>query len=75
MRRVDQVLKEKNDDYAKMRDSIMLAQPVYTCVQKDTFTQWLKQQGRFGGQVKVPRLVSSSTYIDQLCTIGAISDR
>lgn len=47
MQRVDEVLQDYNDDYNKMRTT-MLSFPAYTIVSEGSFVRWLEQRGRLG---------------------------
>lgn len=65
MKFVDQLLQERNDDYATMR-SVMLEAPHLFTVQKNAFTQRLEQRQKLWWQAKIPRLVKEPTFIDEL---------
>ena len=64
---LDDSLRKVNSDYdAKRHQSIALSLPVVHKVQKGTFYDWMKFQGKLGGQHKVPRLSNSREYVDSL---------
>ncbi len=64
---LDKALKEVNSDYeAKRFKNTTLLEPRVTVVRKGTFMEWMRSQGKMGGQNKVPRLFNDRTYADQL---------
>ncbi len=54
--RIDQVLKELNDDY-KVERSAALKEIFVDIVPTKYFYRWLKKQGKEGGQTKFPRVI------------------
>lgn len=64
---LDQELKKLNSDYeAKRNFNITLNPPQIIEARKDLFYDWLKANGKLGGQHKVPRLSNHRNYIDNL---------
>ena len=64
---LDEALKNLNSDYeAKRYKNIALRLPFVKPVPKGTFTNWLQQNGKLGGQHKVPRLSNDRKYIDEI---------
>lgn len=64
---LDHALQQVNSDYeAKRFKNTTLLRPTLTIVPEGTFYRWMKNQGKAGGQNKVPRLYNDRTYIDQL---------
>ena len=54
---LDAALKNTNSDYeAKRYKDIALRLPIIHSLKKGIFNEWLKSQGKLGGQHKVPRL-------------------
>ncbi|MCH2232825.1 MAG: GH3 auxin-responsive promoter family protein [Crocinitomicaceae bacterium] len=64
---LDKALQELNSDYeAKRSSSKALDKPIITIAEKGTFEEWLKSQGKLGGQHKVPRLSNNRSIIDAI---------
>lgn len=69
---LDQKLMQINSDYeAKRFKSITLEMPKVHSLKKGVFYEWLKQNGKLGGQNKVPRLYNNRDYIDKLLSINS----
>lgn len=67
---LDNALKSINSDYeAKRYNNMTLAMPKINIARKDLFYDWLKQQGKLGGQHKVPRLSNSRLHIEELLNL------
>jgi hypothetical protein len=67
VRVLDETLKSLNSDYeAKRTANLMLHQPKVRPVPRHTFFNWLKSQGKIGGQNKVPRLFNERKYVDDI---------
>ncbi len=67
---LDNTLKEKNSDYeAKRFNDYILKEPEIVAVPKNTFYLWLKQNGKLGGQHKVPRLSNNRIIADEIIKI------
>lgn len=64
---LDKKLQEVNSDYeAKRHKDIALSKPRVHFLPKGSFHQWLKQQGKLGGQHKVPRLSNDRTILESV---------
>jgi len=64
---LDNELKSVNSDYeAKRYKGISLKMPELIVARKNLFYEWLKNNGKLGGQHKVPRLNNNRIFIDQL---------
>jgi len=67
---LDSSLQEINSDYeAKRHKSIALSIPTVHAAPKGTFSTWLKQKGKLGGQNKVPRLNNDREMIDEVLAL------
>jgi hypothetical protein len=54
-------------DYAaKRNNNFTLLPPTVTRVAPDTFEGLLREEGRLGGQIKIPRLNGERTYVERL---------
>jgi len=63
----DNVLKSLNSDYeAKRYHNMILQSPIIRSVKSGTFYNWLKINGKLGGQNKVPRLSNNRDIIEQI---------
>lgn len=64
---LDQKLKGINSDYeAKRYNNIAMTFPIVSKLPKGTFHEWMKRNGKLGGQHKVPRLCNERTYVDEI---------
>ncbi|MES2690732.1 MAG: GH3 auxin-responsive promoter family protein [Bacteroidota bacterium] len=64
---LDDFLKQSNSDYeAKRYKDMAMVMPKVNAVARGTFHNWLKQNGKLGGQHKVPRLANNREYIEQI---------
>ncbi|MCZ2101110.1 MAG: GH3 auxin-responsive promoter family protein [Chitinophagales bacterium] len=64
---LDKNLRAVNSDYdAKRYKDMALVSLKLNFVKKDTFSNWLKQKGRLGGQSKIPRLVNDRNASESL---------
>jgi hypothetical protein len=67
---LDNALCSLNSDYeAKRYKGITLGPPILRSLKDGTFYHWMKEQGKLGGQNKVPRLANNRDYIEQLLAI------
>jgi len=67
---LDLALKSLNSDYeAKRYKDIALRLPLLHSLKKGTFSAWLKEKGKLGGQHKVPRLSNDRKYVDEIIEI------
>ena len=68
---LDKALQGINSDYeAKRFKDITLQRLELVKARKDLFHDWLKQQGKLGGQHKVPRLSNNRDYIEQMLMLN-----
>ena len=68
---LDTALKNINSDYeAKRHKSIALRLPVIHSLKKGTFNEWLRQNGKLGGQHKVPRLSNDRKFLEEILQIN-----
>jgi len=71
-RLLDEHLQTVNSDYEAKRYKNITLQPLEIVVARQgLFNDWLKQQGKLGGQHKVPRLSNSREHIEQLLKLNA----
>ena len=64
---LDKRLQQVNSDYEAKRYKDITLQPLELVVARQgLFNDWLKQNGKLGGQHKVPRLSNNREHIDQL---------
>jgi len=64
---LDNALKAINSDYeAKRYLNMTLAEPKINIAPKGLFYCWLKNQGKLGGQHKIPRLSNSRRHLEEL---------
>jgi len=70
---LDNSLQSINSDYeAKRYHNMTLALPKINVANEGLFYEWLKQQGKLGGQHKVPRLSNSRKHLDELLELASI---
>src|SRR5690606_32118520 len=68
---LDNALKSLNSDYeAKRYNNITLNLPKINIARQQLFYDWLKQEGKLGGQHKVPRLSNTRQYMDALLKLN-----
>jgi hypothetical protein len=69
---LDAALKSINSDYeAKRHKDIALRMPIVHILRKGTFTHWLRNKGKLGGQHKVPRLSNERMYVEEIINLQA----
>ncbi|MCD7970067.1 MAG: GH3 auxin-responsive promoter family protein [Alistipes sp.] len=69
---LDDTLRRINSDYdAKRTNDSTLEAPQLDIVPPGTFYRWMEEQGKVGGQNKVPRLYNDRTYVDRLMAVAA----
>lgn len=69
---LDERLREINSDYdAKRYHNLVLNPPIIQKVPEGTFDQWLKSNGKLGGQNKVPRLSNNRIILEQILQFGS----
>ena len=70
---LDKKLQEVNSDYeAKRYKDITLQHLEIIQARAGLFNDWLKQNGKLGGQHKVPRLSNSREHIEQLFALQKV---
>lgn len=62
----DRVLQQKNSYYKDLRAGNILRQLIITPVKPNTFIDYMKRNGKLGGQNKVPRLTNDRKIADAL---------
>ncbi|OHE89289.1 MAG: hypothetical protein A3G75_16415 [Verrucomicrobia bacterium RIFCSPLOWO2_12_FULL_64_8] len=67
---LDAELARRNNDYEAKRRGQGMDAPLIRLVMPGVFEQWLKQQGRWGGQNKMPRCRSDRQVADQLAGLS-----
>ncbi len=64
---LDKELQLINSDYeAKRHKEMALSSPKIKKLPEGTFVKWLKAKGKFGAQIKVPRLSNNRDYVDDI---------
>lgn len=64
---LDSKLKALNSDYeAKRHKNIALRMPIVHSLNQGSFSNWLKQKNKLGGQHKVPRLSNDRKIIEEV---------
>ena len=68
---LDKALQQVNSDYeAKRYKDITLQRLELIPARRGLFNDWLKSQGKLGGQHKVPRLSNNRTFIEQMLLLN-----
>ena len=67
---LDAELMQRNDDYKAKRKGHGLEPPAVRLVMPGVFEQWMKKNGRWGGQSKMPRCRSDRLVADQLVELS-----
>jgi len=67
---LDAELMQRNDDYEAKRKGHDLEPPAVRLVMPGVFEQWMKKNGRWGGQSKMPRCRSDRLVADQLAELS-----
>lgn len=70
--KLDQHLKELNDDYAVERGAA-LKDVIVDVLPVQTFYKWMESKGKVGGQNKFPRVIKSAQYDDWKDFISQVS--
>jgi len=65
-KKVDKALQKKNIYYFDLIEGNILQPLVIRTLQKDAFVQYMKSEGKLGGQNKVPRLSNDRKLADEL---------
>ncbi len=72
---LDKYLQQINSDYEAKRFKDITLQPLEMVVaRKGLFNDWLKQEGKLGGQHKVPRLSNNRNIIEKLLKLNNDSE-
>ena len=72
-RLLDEHMQTINSDYEAKRYKDITLQPLeIVMARQGLFNDWLKQNGKLGGQHKVPRLSNSREHIEQLLALNGI---
>ena len=72
VRMLDESLMQINSDYeAKRHKNMALKEPIVHIARKDLFHDWLKFNGKMGGQNKIPRLMNDRSAIEDLLRLNA----
>ncbi len=66
--KVDEALQKKNIYYFDLIEGNILQPLVIQSLKKDTFINYMRSQGKLGGQNKVPRLANDRKIADELTT-------
>ncbi|OQY92530.1 MAG: hypothetical protein B6D37_14655 [Sphingobacteriales bacterium UTBCD1] len=70
-RELDAALKSINSDYeAKRHKDIALRMPIIHSMQKGIFTEWLRNNGKLGGQHKIPRLSNERKLLQEILMLN-----
>ena len=64
--KVDQALQEKNSYYFDLIEGRILQPLIIRSLSKDAFINYMKSQGKLGGQNKVPRLSNDRVIAEKL---------
>lgn len=67
-KKVDQALQKKNIYYFDLIEGNILQPLIVRSLKKDTFINYMRSQGKLGGQNKVPRLANDRKIADELIT-------
>lgn len=68
--RLDELLQKKNIYYADLLEGNILRPLVVRSLKKNSFIEYMKSEGKLGGQNKVPRLSNDRKIADQLMKIS-----
>lgn len=67
---IDSDLQQRNEDYlAHRRNEFGLKPPQIIIAPPESFNNWMKSRGKFGGQNKVPRVINKQEIFDSLLKI------
>jgi hypothetical protein len=72
VKQLDVCMCKVNSDYdTKRANNLNMLPPKITVLAPGTFFAWMKKNGKFGGQHKIPRVMNSRTYLDELIQFEA----
>jgi len=66
---LDTALRATNDDYTAHRDGAQLAPPLVVMLPGGAFAEWMRAEGKIGGQHKVPRVIADP---DRFAAMAAV---
>lgn len=69
--KIDEVMCKKNIYYKDLIEGKILQKAKITLVQKDTFRNYMKSEGKLGGQNKLPRLANDRKLADKLIELNS----
>jgi hypothetical protein len=68
---LDEKLREINSDYdAKRYQNMVLTKPIVRKMNHGVFEEWLKVNGKLGGQNKIPRLSNNRLIVEQILQVA-----
>lgn len=68
---LDKTLIEINSDYeSKRTKDVALTMPELIVARKGLFLEWMKKEGKMGGQQKIPRLSQNRKFMDELLAMN-----
>ncbi len=71
---LDKRLSERNEDYESHRSAgFGLKAPQILAVGNGTFSNWMKKRGKYGGQHKVPRIITKQELFEDLLTFARLN--
>ena len=62
-------MRATNDDYTAHRDGAQLAPPLVVMLPEGAFAEWMRAEGKIGGQHKVPRVIADP---DRFAAMAAV---
>ncbi len=68
---LDQAMQRQNSYYFDLIDGVILQPLKITALPKDSFSKYMKSQGKLGGQNKIPRLSNDRSIADALSAFKA----
>ena len=67
---LDQIMCQLNSDYeTKRANGINMLPLKIRIAPKDTFKRWMKKNGKFGGQHKIPRVQNDRKLLEELISL------
>ncbi|MFN5886776.1 MAG: GH3 auxin-responsive promoter family protein, partial [Flavobacteriales bacterium] len=66
-RSLDLCMREVNSDYDTKREGEINMMPLkITWIKNDAFSRWMKKNGKFGGQHKIPRIQNDRNLLEEI---------
>lgn len=66
-RSLDRCMREVNSDYDTKREGEINMMPLkITWIKNDAFSRWMKKNGKFGGQHKIPRIQNDRNLLEEI---------